>query len=32
MLLLGCGGENNWSSALFIVSEEWKVGSEVTGA
>jgi len=25
-------GKNNWSSVLFIVSVEWKVGSEFTGA
>ena len=32
MLLLVCGGENNLSSVLFIVSVGLKVGSEVTGA
>ena len=29
---IGVWRGNNWSSVLFIVSEVWKVGSEVTGA
>jgi len=33
MLLLGCGGgEKSTGSGVFIVSVEWKVGSELTGA